>query len=45
MVAVTDGGRAYSAAEVASMLQAAGFRNVAADKPDLRGVGIVTARG
>jgi ubiquinone/menaquinone biosynthesis C-methylase UbiE len=45
MAAVTEGGRAYSAAEVASMLQAAGFRKVTADKPDLRGVGIVAARG
>jgi ubiquinone/menaquinone biosynthesis C-methylase UbiE len=43
MAAVTNGGRAYTAAEVASMLQAAGFRNVAAGKPDLRGVGIVSA--
>jgi ubiquinone/menaquinone biosynthesis C-methylase UbiE len=42
MVAVTEGGRAYSAGEVASMLRAAGFRKVAIDKPDPRGVGIVS---
>lgn len=41
MVAVTEGGRAYSAREVASMMKAAGFRKVAADPPDQRGVGIV----
>jgi hypothetical protein len=44
MAAVTEGGRAYTAGEIAAMLQAAGFRKVAADKPDLRGVGIVSAR-
>jgi precorrin-6B methylase 2 len=43
MVAVTDGGKAYSAAEVAAMLRAAGFRKVSAGRPDVRGVGIVTA--
>lgn len=45
MVAVTDGGKAYSAAEVAAMLRAAGLRKVSVHKPDVRGVGIVTARG
>ncbi len=43
MVAVTEGGRAYSAGEVASMLRSAGFRKVAIDPPDPRGVGIVHA--
>jgi len=41
MVAVTEGGRAYSAVEVASLLRAAGFRKVTVGKPDPRGVGIV----
>ena len=44
MVAVTDGGRSYSAGEIASMLKAAGFNKIRADKPDPRGVGIVTAQ-
>jgi hypothetical protein len=44
MAAVTEGGRAYTAGEIAAMLKAAGFRKVTADKPDLRGVGIVSAR-
>jgi ubiquinone/menaquinone biosynthesis C-methylase UbiE len=43
MAAVTDGGRAYTAREIASMLESAGFRKVAADRPDPRGVGIVSA--
>jgi hypothetical protein len=41
---VTEGGRAYSASEVVSMLRAAGFRNVSADRPDPRGVGIVSGQ-
>jgi len=45
MVAVTEGGRAYTAREIAGMLRAAGFRKVAADPPDRRGVGIVHAFG
>ncbi len=41
MVAVTEGGRAYTAGEVAAMMKTAGFREIAADPPDPRGVGIV----
>jgi len=41
MVAVTEGGRAYTAGEVAAMMKRAGFRKIAADPPDRRGVGIV----
>ncbi len=44
MAAVTEGGRAYTAGDIAAMLQAVGFRKVTTDKPDLRGVGIVSAR-
>ncbi|MBI5342467.1 MAG: methyltransferase domain-containing protein [Deltaproteobacteria bacterium] len=44
MVAVTEGGRAYSAGEIASMLKSAGFVKISSDKPDPRGVGVVTAR-
>jgi len=44
MVAVTEGGRAYSAGEIASMLKTTGFNRIIADKPDPRGVGIVAAR-
>jgi hypothetical protein len=43
MVAVTEGGRAYTAREIAGMLRKAGFRKVAADPKDARGVGIVHA--
>jgi len=43
MVAVTEGGRAYSAREITAMLRAAGFRKVVADPPDRRGVGILRA--
>ena len=43
MVAVTAGGRAYAAREIAAMLKAAGFRKVSADPPDPRGVGILRA--
>lgn len=42
MLAVTNGGRAYTAREISSMLRAAGFRNVSAGKPDARGVAIVS---
>jgi SAM-dependent methyltransferase len=41
MVAVTEGGRAYTAKEIAAMMVKAGFREIAADPPDRRGVGIV----
>jgi ubiquinone/menaquinone biosynthesis C-methylase UbiE len=44
MVAVTEGGRAYSAREVAGMLRDAGFGKTASAGKDARGVGIVTAR-
>lgn len=44
MVAVTEGGRAYSAREVARMLRAAGFGKAAFAGADARGVGIVVAR-
>jgi predicted O-methyltransferase YrrM len=43
MVAVTGGGRAYTAGEIAGMLRKAGFRKVAAGPKDARGVGIVRA--
>jgi protein-L-isoaspartate O-methyltransferase len=43
MVAVTGGGRAYTAREIAAMMKAAGFRKISTDRPDLRGVGIVQA--
>jgi len=43
MVAVTVGGRAYTAREIAAMMRAAGFRKISADRPDPRGVGIVRA--
>ncbi len=41
MVAVTEGGRAYTAKEVAGMLRSAGFRSVVCERPDARGVGVV----
>jgi SAM-dependent methyltransferase len=41
MVAVTEGGRAYTIREIAAMMKAAGFRKISADRPDRRGVGIV----
>lgn len=44
MVAVTEGGRAYSAREIAGMLRAAGFGKATFAGRDARGVGIVTAR-
>jgi len=43
MVAVTEGGRAYTAREIATMMKAAGFRKISAGPPDPRGVGIVRA--
>jgi ubiquinone/menaquinone biosynthesis C-methylase UbiE len=43
MVAVTGGGRAYTAREIAAMLKAAGLRRIAAGRADARGVGIVRA--
>ena len=43
MVAVTVGGRAYTAREIAAMMRAAGFRKISADRPDTHGVGIVRA--
>jgi 3-hydroxy-5-methyl-1-naphthoate 3-O-methyltransferase len=44
MVAVTEGGRAYTAGEIAVMLSTAGFRKVRAFPPDAAGVGIVMGR-
>jgi predicted O-methyltransferase YrrM len=41
MVAVTEGGRAYTAREIAAMMKAAGFRKLSAGRPDPVGVGIV----
>ena len=43
MVAVTEGGRAYTAREIAAMMKAAGFRKISAARPDPRGVGILRA--
>jgi len=43
MVAVTEGGRAYTAGEIAGMMRKAGFRKIVADPPDSRGVGILKA--
>jgi protein-L-isoaspartate O-methyltransferase len=43
MVAVTGGGRAYTAREIAAMMKAAGFRKISADRPDPRGIGILRA--
>ena len=43
MLAVTEGGRAYTAREISSLFRSAGFRKTAADRPDPRGVGIVSA--
>ena len=42
MVAVTEGGKAYTSEEVAAMFRSAGFRRITMGKPDIRGVGIVT---
>jgi ubiquinone/menaquinone biosynthesis C-methylase UbiE len=44
MAAVTEGGRAYTAGEIASMFKAAGFRKASAGRSDPRGVGIVSAK-
>ena len=43
MVAVTEGGRAYTGREIAAMIKAAGFRKISAARPDPRGVGILRA--
>ena len=43
MVAVAEGGRAYTAREIAAMMKAAGFRKISAARPDPRGVGILRA--
>jgi predicted O-methyltransferase YrrM len=43
MVAVTEGGRAYTAKEIAGMMRSAGFRKISADRPDPRGVGVLRA--
>ena len=43
MVAVTEGGRAYTGREIAAMMKAAGFRKISAARPDPRGVGILRA--
>ena len=44
MVAVTEGGRSYTAGETAVLLAASGFREVRARPADSAGVGIVTGR-
>jgi ubiquinone/menaquinone biosynthesis C-methylase UbiE/predicted transcriptional regulator len=44
MVAVTEGGKAYTAREIASLFRAAGYGKVSPGRPDARGVGVVTAR-
>jgi ubiquinone/menaquinone biosynthesis C-methylase UbiE len=44
MLAMTEGGKAYTAGDVAAMLERAGFREITAGTSDDRGVGIVTAR-
>ena len=44
MAAVTEGGRAYTAGEIAGMARKAGFRKVAPGGKDPRGIGVVTAR-
>ncbi|HEU5359937.1 MAG TPA: methyltransferase [Candidatus Deferrimicrobiaceae bacterium] len=43
MVAVTEGGKAYTAREIASFFRAAGYRRVSEGRPDVRGVGVVSA--
>jgi ubiquinone/menaquinone biosynthesis C-methylase UbiE len=44
MLAVTEGGRAYTAGEISSLLTSAGLRKVSRERPDPRGVGIVAGR-
>ncbi len=44
MVAVTEGGQSWTAAEIGGMLGEAGFGKVKKGKPDASGVGIVTAQ-
>ncbi len=41
MVAVTEGGRAYTAGDIVAMMKTAGFRSASALPSDPRGVGIV----
>ena len=41
MVAVTQGGRTYTAKEIAAMMKKAGLRNIKAFPPDQGGIGIV----
>jgi ubiquinone/menaquinone biosynthesis C-methylase UbiE len=43
MVAATEGGKAYTSGEVAAMLKSAGFRRIVKGRPDIRGVGVVSA--
>ncbi|MGA7105369.1 MAG: methyltransferase [Candidatus Deferrimicrobiaceae bacterium] len=43
MVAATEGGKAYTVDEIAAMFKAAGYRRVTRGKPDIRGVGIISA--
>jgi ubiquinone/menaquinone biosynthesis C-methylase UbiE len=43
MVAATEGGKAYTSGEVAAMLKIAGFRRIVKGKPDIRGVGVISA--
>src|SRR5512139_4077058 len=42
MVAVTGGGRAYTAGEISGMMGKAGFRKISAGPKDARGVGVIT---
>ncbi len=44
MVAVTEGGRAYTAADIVTMMKAAGFRRASVLPSDPRGVGVVVGR-
>ncbi len=44
MVAVTEGGHAYTAGDIVVMMKGAGFRRASALPPDPRGVGIVVGR-
>jgi SAM-dependent methyltransferase len=43
MVAVTEGGKAYTSGEIAAIFRSAGFRRVKRGRPDIRGVGVVWA--
>ena len=42
MVAVTEGGKAYTSEEVAAMFRSAGYRRIEPGRPDVRGVGVVS---